>query len=129
MSQVPVVYLDTNVALWLVGAPERVSITARALIDGAEEVRISPMVELELEYLHEIGRLNVPADDVLDRLRADADVRTCDLALPLIVSAARGLHWTRDPFDRLIVAQAAVARAVLVTGDRQIRANVEHARW
>lgn len=40
-----------------------------------------------------------------------------------------GLTWTRDPFDRMIAAQAIVADAPLVTADRTILANLPLAVW
>ena len=45
------------------------------------------------------------------------------------VEAAERLSWTRDPFDRLIVAQASLAGAPLVTKDRMIRKHFAKAAW
>jgi len=45
------------------------------------------------------------------------------------VQAANGLSWTRDPFDRMIAAQAIVADAPLVTADRTILGNLPLATW
>ena len=49
--------------------------------------------------------------------------------LEAIVEQARGLDWTRDVFDRLIVAQAALDGAALVTTDRAIRKHYPKAVW
>ena len=46
-----------------------------------------------------------------------------------IIGAARELNWTRDPFDRLIVAEAMLAEAGLVTKDRLIRKHFAAAIW
>jgi PIN domain nuclease of toxin-antitoxin system len=44
----------------------------------------------------------------------------CDKSLNTIVSGALDLSWTRDPFDRIIVANAAINHNILVTKDQNI---------
>ena len=124
-----VIYIDTNVVVWLVGAPEQLSDTARESIDSAELVLVSPMVELEVEYLWEVGRISQPAQVVLDHLRGVLNLRMCDRSFGAVVTAAKQIHWTRDAFDRLITAQAAISNDVLLTRDKIIRANYQQARW
>ena len=46
-----------------------------------------------------------------------------------VATALLGLGWTRDPFDRLIVAHAAFHGATLLTKDRAIRRNYRYAVW
>jgi PIN domain nuclease of toxin-antitoxin system len=46
-----------------------------------------------------------------------------------VVDSAVGIDWTRDTFDRLIVAEAQCANAVLVTKDLRIRGNYNRAIW
>lgn len=122
-------YLDTNVLLWLAGAPEQLSKRARQSIDRDEPLLISPMVELEVEYLYEIGRVNRPAADVVAHLRGVLNLQSCDRSFPAVAAKARELKWTRDPFDRLITAQAALGSDPLLTRDKIIRANYPHAFW
>ena len=50
-------------------------------------------------------------------------------ALDAIVEQAQDIDWTRDVFDRLIVAQAALDAAALVTTDRTIRKHYPKAVW
>jgi PIN domain nuclease of toxin-antitoxin system len=123
------IYLDTNVVLWLAAAQEQLSSRVVSMINNAESLFISPMVQLELEYLHEIGRLGHPSTAVLAHLRAVLNLRTCDRAFGAVVEQAAALKWTRDPFDRLITAQAALGNDSLLTRDKIIRANYEQARW
>jgi PIN domain nuclease of toxin-antitoxin system len=124
-----VTYLDTNVLLWLAGAPDQLSRRARQTIDRDEPLLISPMVELEVEYLYEIGRINRPAVEVVAHLRGVVNLQTCDRSFPAVAAKARELKWTRDPFDRLITAQAALGSDPLLTRDKIIRANYSHAFW
>ena len=47
----------------------------------------------------------------------------------VVADSALGIDWTRDTFDRLIVAEAQHADAALVTKDIRIRDNYERAIW
>jgi PIN domain nuclease of toxin-antitoxin system len=87
------------------------------------------MVRLDLQYLHETGRVSEPAATVVDALSAAIGLTVCPAPFASVTREAEGLAWTRDPFDRLIVAQAQVLRAPLVTKDATIHANYAHAVW
>jgi PIN domain nuclease of toxin-antitoxin system len=95
----------------------------------AEAPFISPIVELELTYLHEVGRVTEPATAPLTALRRTIGLEVADTAVSELVRAATGLSWTRDPFDRLIAAHAIVADAPLLTADRTILDNLPQATW
>jgi PIN domain nuclease of toxin-antitoxin system len=95
----------------------------------AEVLAVSPVVELELTYLYEIGRVSEPASAPLSALRRTLGLQVADTSLAELVQAAVSLSWTRDPFDRLISAQAIVANAPLITADETIRANLPLATW
>lgn len=125
------IYLDTHVVAWLYarGAEAPLSDAARQALRGAEDLRLSPMARLELQYLFEVGRTTVPAAGILDELSAAVGLRLCDAPFPAVARAAEGYAWTRDPFDRLIVAQAALRDAPLVTKDRTIHEHYPGALW
>ena len=93
------------------------------------EPRVSAMSTLELAYMHEIGRARDPVPMMLAALRQSIGLEVADVSLAELVDAAIGLAWTRDPFDRLIAAQAIVSDAPLVTADRTILANLPLATW
>ncbi|MDP1735843.1 MAG: PIN domain-containing protein [Caulobacter sp.] len=123
------IHLDTHAAIWLAEANERrLSRTARRLIDRQPLV-ISPAVVLELEVLSEIGRLqNAPAA-ILARLYDHADVSPSSAVFADVVAAAATFGWTRDVFDRLIVANAMADGARLLTADQHILDNFRDAVW
>ena len=123
-------YLDTHILVWLYqdGAARLTPLGVRA-IEEAEQLLISPMVELELTYLHEISRINCPALNILDTLRRDIGLETCKQPFAAVIGAALALDWTRDPFDRLIVAQAAHRASPLLTADQSIREHYSAAIW
>lgn len=87
------------------------------------------MVKLELEYLYEIGRIKLAADQILAALHEEIGLQIADASFASLVAQANKLSWTRDPFDRLIVAHAMVANASLVTRDNLIRDNFSGAVW
>ncbi|HEX3608962.1 MAG TPA: PIN domain-containing protein [Solirubrobacterales bacterium] len=114
---------------WLYeGADRRIPAAVRRLIES-EEPFVSPIVELELTCLHEVGRVTEPAAAPLTALRKTIGLQIADTSLAAMAGAARGLTWTRDPFDRMIAAQAVVADAPLLTADRTILDNLPLATW
>ena len=125
----PVTYLDTHIAaLLFAGSVKRVPRGVRQLL-GESLLRVSPMVLLELDYLREVGRINPTSSDILRGLEAYLGVSVCEIPFPRIVHEASRLTWTRDPFDRIIVAHAAVTSSVLLTRDRSILDHYPLARW
>ena len=124
-------YLDTQAAVWLAQRDfRRFGAQARKAIDDAGELLISPIVFLEMEYLQEIGRVLMRAEEIQLILHADHAVRICGLEWIRVTRAAVHEKWTRDPFDRLIVAHAkANGHAPLVSSDRMIRKNYAQAVW
>ncbi len=87
------------------------------------------MASLELTYMHEIGRARDPVPMMLAALRQSIGLEVADTSLAEVAHAATGLAWTRDPFDRMIAAQAIVADVPLVTADRTILDNLPLATW
>jgi PIN domain nuclease of toxin-antitoxin system len=123
------IYLDTHVLAWLyAGQTERIPAPARKAINESE-VLVSPMALLELQYLLEIGRFTDPVEQVLDGLGRDLGLKVCDLPFPEVARRALAQGWTRDPFDRLIVSQASIQKAPLVTKDGDIHKHYHGALW
>lgn len=112
--------LDTHVLLWLLGEPSRVPTTIRdQLGDRRNPLVVSAVSALEIATKTRLGKL----DDV--GLVASWDRRIADLGAEELPVTARhamtagSMSWAhRDPFDRLLAAQAIHEGAVLVTVDR-----------
>ena len=123
------VYLDTHIALWLYsGQTERISERAAALINQ-QQVGVSPVVLLELQYLREIGRVAAAPRAILGDLKRRLGLAVEDRSMETVTERALDLSWTRDAFDRLIVAQAALDGTELVTTDRLILKHYPRAVW
>jgi len=123
-------HLDTHVALWAVNPDEhdRLSNVATTALES-DTLRVSPMVRLELAYLHETGRITAAPGAVLQRARRVFGVADAEDAFGDVIEQAQAMTWTRDPFDRIIAAHAVAAGARLLTRDETIRDNLDIAVW
>ncbi len=124
-----VIRLDTHVIVWLYTG--EIARLTQPVIDAIEAnvPVVSPIVQLELTYLHEIGRLTVGGAEIIGDLHERIGLQTSAATMLAVVRSAGALRWTRDPFDRIIVADAEVASATLLTKDATIRANSPLALW
>ncbi len=116
------VLLDTNALLWLVSAPERVSDSARQLLcDPDTNIMVSAASAWEIAIKTRLGRLD---GEPLLSAWSDivADMTATDLAIDAGDAILAGrLPWEhRDPFDRMLVAQAARRNLTLATSDADI---------
>lgn len=117
--------LDTHVWLWMQAEPARLRPDSRKLLeDTGNELLLSAASAWEIAVKYRIGKLSLPerpARYVPDRMRRSGTV-------PLPVEHAHVLHTSelpdhhRDPFDRLLVAQAQVLGIPLITVDEQLAA-------
>ncbi|MDZ4363370.1 type II toxin-antitoxin system VapC family toxin [Brevundimonas sp.] len=125
------IHLDTQVVVWL-AAKRQNQLSRKALkeIERSNDLRISPIVLVEIEVLIEIRRIKAhSALGLLDVLADDLDVKLSSASLESVARMACSFAWTRDPSDRLIVANAMADNARLVTADETIRANFKDAVW
>jgi PIN domain nuclease of toxin-antitoxin system len=112
--------LDTHAALWFLSDDERLGAGAqRHLTDAANRVLLSAAVIWEIAIKRSSGKL-VVSDEYLPLLLG-AGVH----ALPVTIehaAAVEGLPWHhRDPFDRMLVAQASIEGAAIVSRDDALR--------
>ena len=114
------IYIDTHIAVWLyAGQVEKLSEIAKEFLNE-NEIYISAVVRLELQYLNEIERITDGANEIVSDLSNRIGLKICDKSFNSIINYSMDLVWTRDPFDRIIVANAALNNDPLVTKDRKI---------
>ncbi|HMD51056.1 MAG TPA: type II toxin-antitoxin system VapC family toxin [Bryobacteraceae bacterium] len=122
-------YLDTHVAVWLYEGDRTKLSSAVAKQIESDTLLVSPAVLLEIEYLHERKKLTVGGSAIIRALSRDIGLSICNLTFAAVAESALDLRWTRDPFDRLIVAHAAANDAPLLTKEAKIRRHYERAIW
>jgi PIN domain nuclease of toxin-antitoxin system len=114
------ILLDTSVLLWVATMPERVSREVRAAIqDGDNDVFVSSVTAWEIAIKQSIGKLELamPAEDWLPLVIRRTGFSTAPVTLDAALRV-RALPWHhRDPFDRLLVAQALEMQCAIATGD------------
>lgn len=114
------ILLDTNAVLWLETGHRR----ARRLEKAGVSLAVSPASLLELQFLHELGRI---------RLKVPSSFRLAEGAAWVVdeppvldwFERANAASWTHDPFDRLIVAHARARGWRLATGDGHVLEHLE----
>jgi PIN domain nuclease of toxin-antitoxin system len=111
--------LDTHIFLWLQTAPERLGQQLKLVEDHETELLVSAVTSWEIAIKHGIGRLPLPDPPeryVPDRMKAiGATPLAIEHSAALAVSALPPVH--RDPFDRLLVAQARLLDVSILTAD------------
>lgn len=110
--------LDTHVLLWQFAGTRPLGPRARRAIAGADELLFSVVSFAEIGVKAAVGKLTVP-DDLLQRTLA-AGVRIQGLSAAQGLAAAELPLHHRDPFDRLLIAQARADDLTLVTADQRM---------
>jgi len=113
--------VDTHVLIWANAVPERLGPTARsALIDPGSELFVSAVSIAEIAIKRSIGRLtmSVAISDLLTPL----DARELGLSVEHAEAVERLPLIHRDPFDRLLAAQASCDGLTLLTADTRLLA-------
>ena len=117
--------LDTHVFIWAISEPKRLSAKARnAIVKLENQVYVSPVTAYELSYKHRQGKIPSGAAIVTSFARQVAHLLAAELPVSAPHAQAAGqLDWDhRDPFDRILAAQAMVEGLTLVTADEDLQA-------
>jgi len=113
------VLLDTHFLLWAVLGSDRLE--EFPWLEAYRPWGISPVSFLEIQFLAEVGRLDVSQPGFSRAVAADPRFVIDEVSLVALVEKALPLSWTRDPFDRLLAAHSEARRVPLCSLDRRIR--------
>ena len=120
--------LDTHAALWWLSGDERFGESAEEhLTDTTNQVLLSAAVVWEVAIKRSLGKLEAPGDFAPTLLSAGAQPLPINLDHAAAVELLPWHH--RDPFDRLLVAQAMVERATVVSADEALSAYDIRVVW
>jgi len=112
--------LDTHVLLWALADDPRLTLEDRAAItDGRAEVFVSAASAWEITIKRALGKLRAP-DDLREQL-AVARFEGLDVSIEHALAVGELPDHHRDPFDRILIAQARVEGLTIVTYDAQIK--------
>ena len=115
------VLLDTHFLVWLVLGAKRLG--EFPWLDRYQPWGVSPVSFLEIQFLSEIGRLSVSNPEFTNTVMTDPRFFVDDIPLAIPIRHALRLDWTRDPFDRLLVAHSIARGVPFCTVDRAILAH------
>jgi PIN domain nuclease of toxin-antitoxin system len=124
--------LDTHTLLWfLLDDPKLANIAREAIADSGNSVEISPATYWEIAIKISLGKYELPEPygRFMERELRDNAIRILPI-LPRHTAALTDLpFFHRDPFDRLIIAQAMVEGIPVVSGDSQFDAYPVRRIW
>lgn len=107
--------LDTHVVLWVLSGERAVSGATRAAVADAADLLFSVVSFAEIGIKAAVGKLAVPGS--LQQQVRDAGLRTLSLSAAHGLAVAKLPVHHRDPFDRLLIAQALTDNLTIVTAD------------
>jgi PIN domain nuclease of toxin-antitoxin system len=110
--------LDTHVILWWLSDDPTLGDDIKGVIDEEPDVFLSPATLWEVAIKQSIGKLPEPVD-LVERIR-DSELRELPIRFNHAIEAGRLPMVHRDPFDRMLVAQARCEGLTLVTRDAHI---------
>ena len=116
--------LDTNVFIWGVAVPEKLNNQAASILSSAEsELYLSAATSWEIAIKFALGSLTLlrPPSEFIPQAIRDLALRSLDIThLHSVAAEELPLHH-RDPFDRMLIAQARSETMVLLTADSAFR--------
>ncbi len=123
------IFLDTHVLIWLYAGKLKLFSNLALREIRKSSLCFSPVVKLELRYLYEIGKISEKPDKIINALRQEIGLKEANDDFAEVVNEAINQGWTRDPFDRIISAQAKIRNVKLLTKDQTILSNCNFAFW
>ena len=115
--------LDTQAFLWWDMQSSRLSATAFALCQDRSNTLLLSMANVwEIQIKHQLGKLELgaPLDKIIQKQRETNGIELLSIELAHILDLSNLADHHRDPFDRLLIAQARVENMTLISNDPQI---------
>ena len=123
------IFFDTHVLIWLYAGKLKLFSNPALREIRKSNLCFSPVVKLELRYLYEIGKISEKPDKIINALKQEIGLKEANDDFAAVVNEAINQGWTRDPFDRIISAQAKIRNVKLLTKDQTILSNCNFAFW
>src|SRR5262249_34386379 len=112
--------LDTHTFMWADSDPSRLSTKAAAAISDPENTILISLVSIwEIQIKHQLGKLPlaIPLNEIIERQRNENAFELLPITLPHVLALDGIPLHHRDPFNRLLIAQAQVEGLTLISHD------------
>ena len=112
--------LDTHAFLWINEDSERLSQTVKDLCcSGEHEFYLSMASPWEMQIKHQLGKLSLamPVEELVNKNRLENNIQLLTIDLPHISYLKQLPTHHKDPFDRIMIAQAIIQKLTIVTVD------------
>jgi PIN domain nuclease of toxin-antitoxin system len=116
--------LDTHFLLWILLGSKRLE--RYGWLERYRPWGISPVSLLEIQFLSEVGHVEVQGPEFYEILQRDSRFMIDEVPLLALITKAISQEWTRDPFDRLLAAHSLARRVPFCTLDRVVQ---QHHPW
>ena len=117
------ILLDTHAFLWWIADDPQLSLRAREIIsDGNNDLFLSAVSGWEICIKAQIGRLKLPGEPrrfIPEQLRLNA-IQTLPIQMSHALHVSTLPNHHRDPFDRLLIAQAQLEKLPILSNDSQV---------
>jgi len=124
--------LDTHAFIWLDSDPGKLSPKVATLCaDPSNLILLSLASVWEMQIKIQLGKLTLPAplaDTIRNQIKTN-QIELLSIELTHILGLASLLPHHKDPFDRLLIAQAIAENAILITDDSQIAKYPAYIIW
>jgi PIN domain nuclease of toxin-antitoxin system len=124
--------LDTHSFLWFSDGDPRLSTEARTLVEAGENDLLLSVASLwEIAIKASLGKLQLqqPFGALIPALLRELEIELLGITVEHVTAVAALPFHHRDPFDRLLIAQARVEQLSIVSGDAALDAYGVDRRW
>ncbi|MCK5717366.1 MAG: type II toxin-antitoxin system VapC family toxin [Thiomargarita sp.] len=112
--------LDTHTFIWWYNEPDKLSLQVRALLQNSENIiLLSVVTPWEMQIKLQTGKLklDIPLDKMLENQLQANNIDLLPVTLPHVLALQNLPYHHKDPFDRLLIAQSNVEKAILLSKD------------
>jgi PIN domain nuclease of toxin-antitoxin system len=123
---------DTHTFLWFHGARAKLSTEVLELCEDPTHTIFLSLVSLwEIQIKHQVGKLELtmPLKDLIEKQQAENDIQFLPIALSHILALDRLPLYHKDPFDRLLIAQAQIENLILLSRDTELKQYLITVVW
>lgn len=124
--------IDTHALLWFLQDVGKLTSVAEEVVTAADsEVYLSIASVWELSIKYALGSLKLPCppDQYIERVQSEAGIALLPIKLEHVLAVAGMEQHHRDPFDRLLIAQARLEGLKIISGDTQLDAYGVERIW